>query len=48
MDKRIALDAEWHEYPEFQADIRRAPDRGYTLDKDNTILALKNALRYLP
>lgn len=48
MDKRIALDAVWHEYPQFQQGIRRAPDRGYTLDKENTILALKNALRYLP
>lgn len=48
MNKRIALDAEWYEYPEFQEGIRRAPDRGYTLDKENTILALKNALRYLP
>lgn len=48
MEKRIALDAEWHEYPQFKQGIRRAPDRGYTLDKENTILALKNALRYLP
>lgn len=48
MEERISLDAEWHEYPKFQEGIRRAPDRGYTLDKENTILALKNALRYLP
>lgn len=34
--------------PEFISGIRRAPDRGLTLNKDETKLALKNALRYIP
>lgn len=45
---RIVLDAVWPEMPEFQAGIRRAPDRGYTLNSQKTVTALKNALRYLP
>lgn len=45
---RILLDAEWPEMPGFQEGIRRAPDRGYTLNDKKTIVALKNALRYLP
>ena len=48
MDNRIELGAEWPEMPEFQEGIRRAPDRGYTLDDRKTVTALKNALRYLP
>ncbi len=44
----IALDASLPEYPTFIEGIRRAPDRGYTLTPDKTILALKNALRYVP
>ncbi len=32
----------------FAPGIRRAPDRGYTLTPDQTVLALKNALRYGP
>lgn len=36
------------EAPEFDPDIRRAPDRGYTLDRAETELALRNALRYVP
>lgn len=47
-DNRITLPAEWPDMPEFQAGIRRAPDRGYTLTPAKTITALKNALRYLP
>jgi urocanate hydratase len=35
-------------YPEFVEGIRRAPDRGYTLTKAQTAVALKNALRYIP
>jgi urocanate hydratase len=34
--------------PRFEEDIRRAPDRGYTLNEAQTVLALKNALRYIP
>ncbi len=35
-------------YPEFIDGIRRAPSRGYRLNKNQTKLALKNALRYIP
>ena len=35
-------------YPAFVEGIRRAPDRGYTLDPAQTATALKNALRYIP
>jgi urocanate hydratase len=34
--------------PHFEEGIRRAPDRGYTLNEAQTVLALKNALRYIP
>ncbi len=36
------------EYPKFEEGIRRAPSRGYRLNKEQTKLALKNALRYIP
>lgn len=45
---RILLSAELPEMPSFQEGIRRAPDRGYTLTPEKTVVALKNALRYLP
>ena len=35
-------------YPEFQEGIRRAPSRGFRLTKEQTKIALKNALRYIP
>lgn len=35
------------EMPEFEAGIRRAPSRGFHLTKDQTEIALKNALRYV-
>lgn len=35
-------------YPTFKSGIRRAPDRGYSLTPDQTSVALKNALRYIP
>lgn len=44
----ISLSAQWPDMPRFVSGIRRAPDRGYTLDRAKTITALKNALRYLP
>ncbi len=44
----ICLSAQWPDMPQFVSGIRRAPDRGYTLDSAKTITALKNALRYLP
>ena len=34
--------------PVFEQGIRRAPNRGYNLNRDETITALKNALRYVP
>lgn len=46
--QRITLGNEWPEKPQFVAGIRRAPDRGYTLNEEKTRTALKNALRYLP
>ena len=36
------------DYPKFKEGIRRAPKREFTLTKDETELALKNALRYVP
>lgn len=44
----IKLDSEMPPMPEFLSGIRRAPDRGFTLNPEDTVLALKNALRYLP
>jgi len=32
----------------FQSAIRRAPDRGFRLTKEQTVVALENALRYVP
>lgn len=32
----------------FEPGIRRAPDRGFRLSKDQTKIALRNALRYIP
>ncbi|HPU30630.1 MAG TPA: urocanate hydratase [Syntrophorhabdaceae bacterium] len=34
--------------PSFKEGIRRTPKREFTLNKEETILALKNALRYIP
>ena len=35
-------------YPKFEEGVRRAPDRGFRLSPDQTNIALKNALRYIP
>ena len=35
-------------YSVFEQGIRRAPSRGYNLSREETVLALKNALRYVP
>lgn len=35
-------------YPSFEEHIRRAPKREFSLTKEETVLALKNALRYIP
>lgn len=44
----IKLDDYLPEMPKFQKGIRRAPDRGFHLTKEQTEIALKNALRYIP
>ena len=44
----IKLGNEYPDYPEFAEGIRRAPDRGFRLTKEQTKIALKNALRYVP
>ena len=45
---RIKLSQELPEYPNFIEGIRRAPTRGFKLNRAQTKIALKNALRYLP
>jgi urocanate hydratase len=45
---RIRLSSKLPPDPEFDSSIRRAPDRGFNLTKTETIIALKNALRYIP
>ena len=44
----IKLDPELPEMQEFVEGIRRAPDRGFSLSINQTKIALKNALRYVP
>ncbi|MGK0465377.1 MAG: urocanate hydratase [Clostridium sp.] len=44
----IKIDDELPNVTEFEVGIRRAPDRGFTLSKQQAELALKNALRYVP
>lgn len=44
----IKLDYDLPEYPAFAEGVRRAPDRGFRLTKEQTKIALKNALRYVP
>ncbi len=48
VSKEIQLPDELPEYPEFIQGIRRAPSRYFNLNKHQTKLALKNALRYIP
>lgn len=45
---KVRLEGPLPAYPEFQKGIRRAPNRGYTLNRKDTKLALMNALRYVP
>ena len=45
---KITLSNTLPAYPAFVEGIRRAPDRGYTLTPAQTVMALKNALRYTP
>ncbi|MBP8992134.1 MAG: urocanate hydratase [Spirochaetes bacterium] len=42
------LDENLPQYPEFVEGIRRAPGRGFNLNKNQTKIALMNALRYIP
>ncbi|KAB3536332.1 urocanate hydratase [Alkaliphilus pronyensis] len=44
----IKLESKLPEMPEFIQGIRRAPDRGFKLSPEQTEIALKNALRYVP
>jgi urocanate hydratase len=44
----VRLDSKLPELPRFLPGIRRAPDRGFRLTRDQTETALKNALRYVP
>jgi urocanate hydratase len=44
----IKLPPELPPDPMFDSRFRRAPDRGYTLSETDTVIALKNALRYVP
>ncbi len=50
MDTRIFSldDVEFPPDPVFKEGIRRAPSRGFDLNEKDTILAVKNALRYVP
>jgi urocanate hydratase len=45
---KIQLDGALPPKPNFRSDVRRAPDRGFRLSRNQTAVALKNALRYLP
>ena len=45
---KVRLSDTLPERKEFLPNIRRAPSRGNILSKDEKILALKNALRYIP
>ncbi|WP_319521638.1 urocanate hydratase [uncultured Desulfosarcina sp.] len=45
---KIYLDGPLPPMPAFQPGIRRAPDRGFRLTRNQTVVALKNALRYIP
>jgi urocanate hydratase len=45
---RIKLSSELPPNPEFNPKYRRAPNRGFNLTKRETVIALKNALRYIP
>ena len=45
---QITLPSELPPAPHFSPGIRRAPDRGYDLNAEDTVIAVKNALRYVP
>ncbi|MFH0783520.1 MAG: urocanate hydratase [Pseudomonadota bacterium] len=45
---KIHLDEDLPKQPAFLEGIRRAPDRGFRLNRKQTETALRNALRYIP
>ncbi|MDR3142233.1 MAG: urocanate hydratase [Tannerellaceae bacterium] len=45
---KTGLSNQLPDYPSFIPGIRRAPGRGYSLTPGQTVVALKNALRYIP
>jgi len=44
----VRLSGELPPDPQFDPSFRRAPDRGYNLSREETVTAVKNALRYVP
>lgn len=44
----VKLENSYHDLPPFEAGIRRAPARSFTLSRSQSAIALKNALRYVP
>lgn len=51
IEKAMTIKLDFNSLPpkkEFKKGIRRAPDRGFRLTKNQTEIALKNALRYIP
>jgi len=44
----VKLETVYYELLPFEAGIRRAPARNFTLSRSQTAIALKNALRYVP
>ncbi len=48
VSQNIQLDLQLPSMPAFVSGIRRAPNRGFRLTREQTRIALKNALRYIP
>ncbi len=44
----VKLDNRYYEMPVFETGIRRAPNRDFTLNREQSKTALKNSLRYVP
>jgi urocanate hydratase len=44
----VKLEKDYYDLPPFEAGIRRAPARSFTLSRSQAAIALKNALRYVP
>jgi urocanate hydratase len=44
----VKLENSYYDLPTFEAGIRRAPARSFTLSRSQSAIALKNALRYVP